>query len=173
MTPPPSVRPFAAEEWRTYRDLRLRALAESPGAFGSTYAESVRRADDEWVDRLTRGTGSPEELPLVAMRGAEPIGLAWCRVDDDDPLLAHVYQMWVDPRHRRCGAGRLLLATIVHWARSRQARQLELGVTTANLPARRLYESAGFVARGDPVPLRPGSGILCQSMRLDLGATDP
>lgn len=32
-----SVRPIEAGEWRSYRDLRLQSLQDSPDAFASTY----------------------------------------------------------------------------------------------------------------------------------------
>ena len=41
------VRPVAASDWRSYRDLRLRALRDSHEAFASTHErESVRDDDD-------------------------------------------------------------------------------------------------------------------------------
>ncbi len=39
------VRTFAPHEWPTYKDLRLRALADSPDAFGSTLAAEQGRTD--------------------------------------------------------------------------------------------------------------------------------
>jgi hypothetical protein len=44
-----------------------------------------------------------------------------------------------------------------------------LDVTVGNEPARRLYEAAGFRAAGAPVPLRPGSALEEQPMRLVVG----
>jgi hypothetical protein len=35
----PEIRAFAPHEWRIYRDLRLRALSDSPDAFVRTFAE--------------------------------------------------------------------------------------------------------------------------------------
>jgi hypothetical protein len=70
-----SVRRFAPHEWRLYRDLRLRALRESPDAFGSTFAREAERTDDEWAARLSAGAVSPRDLPLVAEISGTPSGL--------------------------------------------------------------------------------------------------
>lgn len=43
MTVRPSVRILVPGEWRTYRDLRLRALADSPDTFGRMLAEERDR----------------------------------------------------------------------------------------------------------------------------------
>jgi hypothetical protein len=72
----PRIRTFVPHEWSTYRDLRLRALADSPDAFGSTLAEEQDRSDAEWSRRLASGADSRSNLPLVAEVRGEPIGLA-------------------------------------------------------------------------------------------------
>lgn len=162
----PSVRRFEAHEWRAYRDLRLRALADSPDAFGSTLAAEQDRPDSEWARRLAAGMDEHAQLPLVAELNGEAIGLAWSRMDSADPRLAHVYQMWVDPAHRRHGAARLLMETILDWARANSVSTLELDVTCINVAATRLYRAMGFVPVGDPEPLRPGSQLLKQRMQL-------
>ena len=133
------IRPFEAEEWSLYRDLRLRALQDSPDAFGSTYAAESGRADEDWAQRLARGTSSPDELPLVAECSGEPCGLAWVRIDGSAPAVAHLYQMWVSDKHRRRGVGRALLDAAAAWARAVGARSLELDVTCSNEAAVRLY----------------------------------
>ena len=75
MTVKPLIRTFAPYEWSTYRDLRLRALADSPDAFGRTLAEEEDRLDTEWLNRLTSGADTRWNLPLLAEVGREPIGL--------------------------------------------------------------------------------------------------
>lgn len=161
-----TIRRLARDEWRTYRDLRLLALADSPDAFSRTLAEEQRRVDADWAGRLA--SASELDLPLVADVDGEPIGLAWGRIDASSPLVAHLYQMWVAPRCRRLGAGRLLLGAVIRWAEAANVHSLVLGVTCGDTPAMRLYLRAGFRPAGEPEPLRAGSAALAQTMRLDL-----
>lgn len=170
MTSAPSIRRLAAHEWRAYRELRLRALADSPACFATTLEEARARDEADWKRQVASGAGSPSEMPLVAEMGARLVGLAWCRVDDRDPRQTHLYQMWVDPTLRRRGTGRQLLRAAVRWAESTDAHRVVLSVTCGQTAAIRLYESAGFAPVGDPEPLRSGSELLAQPMQLDLRA---
>lgn len=163
-----TIRRFARDEWRTYRELRLQALADSPNAFSRTLREEQSRAEAEWSDRLA--SASDFDLPLVAEVDGAPIGLAWGRIEASSPEVANLYQMWVAPSHRRIGAGRLLLEAVIGWARAANVRWLVLGVTCGDTPARQLYSRAGFEPDGEPEPLRAGSTVLAQSLRLDLQA---
>ena len=162
------VRKFAPGEWRLYRDLRLLALRDSPDAFGSTYEYEAQRSDDEWAARLARGVHSSRDLPLVAEVNAEPCGLAWVRIEEKAPTVAHLYQMWVASTRRRQGAGRALLDAAVAWAQTAGAHTLILNVTVGNHEAVRLYERAGFMPVGDFEPLRPGSSLRSQTMQLSM-----
>lgn len=164
----PTIRTLAADEWRLYKALRLRALADSPDAFGSTLAAEEGRADAEWSQRLAAAAESRWNLPVVAEVRGESIGLAWGRIETSDPDVATLYQVWVAPSHRGLGAARLLLEAVIAWARAQHATFLDLDVTCGESAARRLYERAGFQPRGEPHPLRPGSQLLSQPMRLAL-----
>jgi GNAT superfamily N-acetyltransferase len=164
----PEIRPFVSHEWPLYKSLRLRALAESPDAFGSTLAAEQGRSDHDWSNRLASGINSELDLPLVAEVDGVPAGLAWGRVDRDDPEVVNLYQMWVAPEYRGLGAGQMLVETVITWAKDKGARCLNLGVTDRDSPARRLYRRLGFAPVGQPEPLRPGSDLFCQSMRLQL-----
>lgn len=166
--PVASVRRFAPHEWREYRELRLRALADSPDAFGSTFADERSRPDADWSARLTSGADSPSSLPLVAEIGGELVGLAWARFDPAEREVVHLYQMWVDPIRRGAGVGRMLLEAAIDWARSVGARRVRLAVTHGNAPAARLYARSGFTPCGDPEPLRPGSALRVQPLELEL-----
>ncbi len=168
MSDSPTVRRFEPHEWRTYRDLRLGALEESPDAFGSTLALEIPRPDAEWARRLEAGARSPTDLPLVARVGDRAIGLAWGRIQDTDAQVAHVFQVWVAPEHRGRGIARALLNAVIDWAGAAGVQYLALDVTCGDGPAMRLYSRAGFSPSGDPQPLRPGSRLMKQSMRLPL-----
>ena len=152
------------DEWMVYRDLRLRALQDAPDAFGSTYAHERQRADGDWHTRLAAGAASSRDCPLVGEVDGEPSGLAWVRLVDEEPAIAHLYQMWVAPERRGQGVGRALLDIAVQWARTVGAHAVRLDVTVNNSPAVQLYEQAGFRRVGTPKPLRPGSPL--QSRRL-------
>jgi hypothetical protein len=64
----------------------------------------------------------------------------------------------------------MLLDAVIAWARAKNARYLDLGVTCGDSPAMRLSTRAGFEPVGQPVPFRPGSELLGQPMRLNLGS---
>jgi GNAT superfamily N-acetyltransferase len=168
MTHSLKIRTFALHEWEIYKQLRLRALAESPEAFGSTLAKEQDRTDAEWSNRLLESQDSDWNYPVVAEVNQEPGGLAWGRIEQDNPEQANLYQMWVAPEVRGLGAGQMLLQAVIAWARARNACCLELGVTVRDSPAMRLYTRAGFEPVGDPQQLRPGSEFFEQPMRLKL-----
>ncbi|MGZ5093862.1 MAG: GNAT family N-acetyltransferase [Burkholderiales bacterium] len=166
----PSVRAFASHEWRSYRELRLRALAESPDAFGSTLALEEGRTDEDWSARLAHGMASGSDLPLVVEVSGKAVGLAWAKINESDHTVANLYQMWVSPSYRRMGAGRMLVCTAIDWARAANLQALILCVTSGDSPATRLYTSAGFKSVGAPEPLRPGCPLFPHTMKLEFNA---
>jgi GNAT superfamily N-acetyltransferase len=157
-----------AHEWPLWRSLRLRALADSPDAFGSTLAEEQDRSQDVWAARLQAATQSGKDCPLVAELGGQAIGLIWAKCDGAEPPVVHLYQVWVAPEGRAHGAGGMLLSAAIAWARSLGAAAVELGVTCGDTPAYRLYLRAGLVAVGAPAQRRPDSPLMEQAMRLPL-----
>jgi ribosomal protein S18 acetylase RimI-like enzyme len=168
MNKTPTIRRFAPHEWATYKDIRLRALADSPEAFGSTLADGLLRPDAEWAERLETGANSAFDLPLLAEANEKPVGLAWGRIEEPDLATAHLYQVWVDPDYRGLGIGKRMLEIVIAWAKAMDASTLELSVTDRDSPARRLYIRAGFAPARPPLPMRPGSELLELPMRLPL-----
>jgi ribosomal protein S18 acetylase RimI-like enzyme len=165
---PISVRRFRADEWPAYRELRLRALADSPDAFCSTLELEEAKPDQHWADRVSSSASSSSQLLLVAESGTERVGLALGVIAPDEPETARVFQMWVAPEARRRGCATLLLDALLLWARGAKATALALSVTSGNGSAQRLYERAGFAPHGAPEPLRPGSPERVQPMTLVL-----
>ncbi|SFV12903.1 GNAT family N-acetyltransferase [Pseudoduganella namucuonensis] len=163
-----AIRQLAAHEWPAYRDIRLRSLAESPEAFGSTLAAEEVRAPEAWAARLAAAVVSGQDCPLIAESGGAPVGLLWAKVDAGDPAIVNLFQMWVAPECRGHGVAAALLRESVAWARSRRALVVQLDVTCGDTSAARLYVREGFQPHGAPQP-RPGTALFEQTMRLATG----
>jgi GNAT superfamily N-acetyltransferase len=160
---PEFVRRLARSEWQLLREVRLRALADTPYAFGSTWEEEQARGDEWWITSVA-ALGW-----FVAVDGAEVTGLiaGIGRENGDDH---HVVSTWVAPERRGSGTAQQLLAAVVEWALDHGGSGLVLDVAENNPRARRFYEKVGFVATGASMPLRSHPGVTSHEMRLELGA---
>jgi ribosomal protein S18 acetylase RimI-like enzyme len=144
-----TVRRLAPGEVELLRDIRLRALEDTPLAFGSTYAREVAFEPAEWERRARDSAAGERSVTFVV----EPRDGMAAGAIHDDPAVAHLYGMWVAPEARGSGAGRALVDAVIAWARERGARRLTTSVTEDNDGALRLYERAGFVDTGAREPL--------------------
>ena len=120
------------------------------------------------MERLRLHARSFASLPLIAQLGQNYLGLACGVVHDQDDDSAQLYQMWVAPDSRGSGIGRALVNEIIRWAENLGVSTLNLGVTSTNTAAVRLYGSIGFVVVGDLQALRVGSELHVQNMTLRL-----
>jgi GNAT superfamily N-acetyltransferase len=162
------IRELERHEWALFRELRLRALADSPDAFARTLAEALGENDAYWV-KLTESVTAPGgQVMLVAEVEGRPVGLAFGLFDKEREKIGHVGGMWVDPSARGGGAGRALLDAAIAWARSRALDRLELWVTKGNAPAERLYERAGFADTGRRDALASNPALQTIQMALTL-----
>lgn len=135
----------------TFKELRLRALRDSPSAFARTYYDECQLRDLEWLVRADQMIDD-SRIGLIAMEIGEPCGMVCGTPDDCDPTLAWVESMWVAPTHRRRRIGQQLILAIVDWACTRKLRTLKLDVTSNNQHAISLYESLGFSPTGKVAP---------------------
>jgi GNAT superfamily N-acetyltransferase len=158
-----TVRQTTEDDWKAWRDLRLRALQDTPTAFGSTYDREATFTEDDWKDRLR----NPESASLLAFVDDVAVGMGGGF--RDLPGWLHVVAMWTDPSWRGHGVGRTVLEHLKDWSAG-QGLRVHLDVETTNLGARRLYERAGFVATGETRPLRDGSSYLVERMVLPIEA---
>jgi GNAT superfamily N-acetyltransferase len=158
------VRHVREDEWQAMRDVRLRALADAPDAFGTTHAEASERAEKWWRDWTARSVDNDSQTFVLAWDGDDPVGIAGVFADSGAWL---VISMWVDPRVRGAGVGRQLLEAVVGWARAQAPEHpIRLSVTDGNDAARRLYERHGFVDTGVTEPLRSNSERTIRELEL-------
>jgi GNAT superfamily N-acetyltransferase len=136
------------DDWQDLRDIRLRALAEDPAAFGSSLEREQGFKESHWKMRL-RTTPSF----VVRVDGA-PVGLVGVISEPGAPAdERHVVALWVDRDHRGGGVGETLLATAQDWARREGAAVLSLWLVDGNDAAEALYRRAGFAPSGVRMPV--------------------
>ena len=164
------VRRVRPDEWEALRAIRVRALEESPDAFGSTALEALQRDDGQWRAWAEAGASSATTALFVAGDNGKIVGLCGTFVHEDDPRTAQIVAMWVEPECRGRRLGEQLLDAATSWSEGRGARQLVLDVTEANEAARRLYGRAGFRETGAKAPLRSNPRLSTVEMRKQLGA---
>ena len=148
-----SIEPITRENALVYKDARLRALQDTPTAFGSTYAQEARLNDNDWLARADHGKGGGSAA-FLALDSGKPCGIVGCFLDRDDSSCAHLVSMWVSSSHRRRGVGRVLVRAVLDWARAKPAGDLYLTVTSSNDSAILFYQALGFsfTGRTEPYP---------------------
>jgi ribosomal protein S18 acetylase RimI-like enzyme len=163
------VRRVRADEGLLLKSVRLSALADSPSAFGSSYAAEADQPDEHWTDRATLGAAGERSVTFFAMVGESVVGLVSAYRPDPAGLSAELVSMWVSPAHRRAGIAIELVMAVVGWAHQTGMATVELWVTRGNDAAVRLYETAGFCLTGDyqPLPSDPCKDELRMRLLLD------
>jgi GNAT superfamily N-acetyltransferase len=170
------VRRVGPPDWLTLRDVRLRALAESPWAFGSTLTGEAAEPEAFWHDWAEDRFRDGVAATYLATEGPRAVGMAAgfpaAAEQADDGAdggagpAAMLIGMWVDPSSRGRGAGRRLVDAVIEWARAQGAAQLRLWVTETNGAARALYERTGFVPTGGRKPLPSDPSLMEAEMAL-------
>jgi ribosomal protein S18 acetylase RimI-like enzyme len=135
----------------SFKLVRLRALLDTPLAFGSTYAKESQITDAEWEARAAQWNGD-RSTGYLAWDGENPCGIVACFLDATDPRIARLISMWVAPTHRRLGVGQLLVGQVIDWALTLDVQTVSLLVTSINESAIRFYERLGFTKTGRTEP---------------------
>lgn len=154
------IRRIRANEGVRLREIRLRALAEAPHAFGDTLAAAAARPESVYQQRAENGAAGEKSVLFIAEESGHWFGLAGGIVDEDGSGEPELVSMWVAPVARHHGVAQQLVSAVLTWARDRGADHLRLWVTEGNTPAIALYErfGFGFTGKSAPLPSNPALG---------------
>ena len=165
----PTIRPVRADEWRLWRDVRLRMLREEAAHFGTRWEDASREPEERWQAWTEEAARGETRVLFAAERDGRWVGVvgAFLRVDTRETQLI---SMWVGPTMRGEGLAEQLIRAVAEWAWSRGCDDVYLFVQEPNVRAQRLYERAGFRPTGDRerVPRRRGFKVLYHSPVADL-----
>jgi GNAT superfamily N-acetyltransferase len=143
------VRRVKPGEWAELRQLRLRALADSPHAFGSNLARELAYPETTWQAWAAR----PIFVAVIETPPTRMVGMAGVAGPEAGEPWARLWGMWVAPEVRRRGVGSQLVEATLAWARQQGLEEVLLKVTDSNAEAAALYASLGFAPTGRSVPL--------------------
>ncbi len=149
------------------RAIRVRALADTPQAFGQTLAQARALSDEEYARRAQMSASGQERIFIVAEnRASDWIGMI---AGHDEGGRIALLSMWVAPEQRGAGLGKQLVASLLRWAAAKSAGEMYLFVGERNEPARALYASMGFAPTGRSEPLPWNAAIIDIEMSRALG----
>jgi len=151
------IRRLGRADAAAVRAMRLTALEESPTAFGSTVMEEAQRPLEKLAELMAPEVDDGSCFFGVFADGAMAGIIGFVRRPGvRRQHVAELRSVYVLPEFRGRGLGRMLLETVLSHARGLDGmRQVILCVNAANQPARRLYQSLGFVRFGlEPSALR-------------------
>jgi ribosomal protein S18 acetylase RimI-like enzyme len=152
-----------------FKQVRLRALKESPLAFSSTYAKESLLPDEEWQRRAARWSEAQNDAIFMAIENTVVCGIVGSYVEPEHRERAQVISMWVDPAYRRAGVGKKLIDSVIAWNRERGVRELALMVTGVNEGAIAFYDRLGFKRSGLTSEYPNNPAIIEHEMLMTLG----
>ncbi len=162
------IKPILPQDWRVLKDVRLRALADAPEAFGTTLAQAQAYSEAEWQARARRFSGSPPAAGCLAFVEGVPCGMASAFPSAENTRAAELTAFWVAPEARGQGVAEAMVALLVEWAAAQGFAVLEAGVVEDNHRAIAFYKRFGFVETGQSEPFRgdPSKRIIGMSLQL-------
>jgi GNAT superfamily N-acetyltransferase len=140
-----TVRGVRAGEGPQLRELRMRAMADAPDAFGSTLEREAEQPDEHWS---ALADGGDENGVYVAIDDEAWIGMAAGYWFERERGIVQLWGMWIDPSRRGERIGERLANAVRGWASDHGGRFLRLGVIDGSR-AIAFYERLGFVDTGE------------------------
>lgn len=141
-----TLRRLTPDDWATWREVRLAALADAPHAYGSTLAREQAFTEADWRAWLATG------YTAVALVDGRPVGAIRGHTPEHATAVLLV-AMWAHPDLRGRGVADALVTDLLRWAGETGWSRVELRVADGNECARRLFQRHGFAPTGRREPL--------------------
>ncbi len=143
-----TVRVLDESDWPLYRDVRLRALEESPASFSAQLADEADQDEQFWRDRMDRSH------LLLAARDGRPEGIASLGPYVAELSAGEILGLYVVPEARGTGVSWRLVEGAAALASREGYRQLYYWVGVDNGRAVGLAKSSGLRSTGSRRPSR-------------------
>ena len=148
-----------ADDWARLRDIRLRALIDSPHAYGGTYEIESAFNEDRWRFEFAK-----QAFVIASVDGVDAAMMYIESLQGDFGATCWIGGCWSDPNFRGVGLMRAMFEFLDNQAAPRDWLVQGLGVWTDNDLAITAYEKLGFVEMGGPQPSTRQPGKFYQAM---------
>jgi ribosomal protein S18 acetylase RimI-like enzyme len=140
---PVQIKYLSPDDWKEWRVMRLKALANSPDAFRSKLQDwsGPNYTEERWRHRLD---ACP--LNVLAVINDHAVGMVAATAPKNEET--ELISMWVASEARGRGVGDVLIQTVIKWAFTQKVERVELLVNYDNTPAIILYGRNGFLDTG-------------------------
>jgi len=148
-----------ADEWVRLSNIRLKALIDTPHAFGGTYENERLFDEDSWRLEFAK-----QAFVIASVDGIDAGMMYVENLVGDFGATCWIGGCWSDPDFRGVGLMRAMFEFLDKQAASRDWLIQGLGVWTDNDLAISAYEKLGFVEMGGPQPSTRQPGKFYQRM---------
>ena len=137
------INTLKGDDWEKLRDIRLRAVTESPQAFGDTVEKTKAQTEEVWRKWIANS-----HIYIIDDNN-KSVSAATFRQDIDG--VWEINAVWTDPSYRNKGLSRKIFEQIFFDAKMMSIDVIRLDVNSIQSAAVTLYESLGF-KKIDSVP---------------------
>ncbi len=160
------IRRIAEGDGPLLREVRLAAIADSPGAFTTNLEAARARPSEAWTRVAEAHSGADDQATWFAEVDGDTAGMVSAfRTDDGAVTLT---SLWSAPGFRRIGVADALVGAVRDWAMAARAVEVRQWLVERNAHARAFHEALGFVPTGAERPYEPAPEIREVELRLVL-----
>ena len=160
------IRPGRPEDVDALRAIRLEALADSPDAYGETFAGASAWDDDTWAQKASQNY-------YLAEVDRRVVGMARGDRFDGESQGRWLFGMYVAPSARGTGAAAGLVDAVSSWTAVEGESELRLMVTATMGRARAFYSKMGFAETGRTMRMHRDDSLLLLEMMRDVSEFAP
>jgi GNAT superfamily N-acetyltransferase len=161
---PVVVRRIRADEGARLRQVRLDAIADSPGAFTTGWEAAAQRPIEAWARVAEVHSAAGDQITLFAEVDGDTAGMISAFRTEDDAVT--MTSLWSAPGFRRIGVADELVSAVREWAVGIGAVEVRQWLVERNAHARAFHEALGFAPTGVERPYEPAPEIREVELRL-------
>lgn len=135
------------DQWKDYKNLRLKSLTEDPEAFGQTLEDALNLADKKWKQKLAKAAKGKDHWMNFARLNGKLVGMVSARETNPPDLkpTVKIQEMFVVKEFRNKGIGRkLILALLDEVCKNPKWQKARLNVFSSQKTALKFYKALGF-----------------------------